>query len=65
MLTRSEFDARLPEIRRSVLLIRAERAERVRQQFSVEKMQEKVSTDPAILARVQRTLVEKTRKGLI
>jgi hypothetical protein len=65
VLSKKEFEDRLPEIRRSVLLIRANRAERVSQQFSVENMQKKVNTDPAILARVQRTLVEKTRKGLI
>jgi len=65
ILREKEFQDRLPEIKRSIALIRANRAERVREQFSPENMAKKVNTDMAILARVQRTLVEKTRKGLI
>ena len=65
VLSRKEFEDRLPEIKRSIALIRANRAEKVAQQFTVENMSQKVNTDLKILERVRRSLIEKTRKGLI
>lgn len=65
VLENVEFQERLPEIRREIRMIRERRAEYVASKVTVEKLAEKVSTDSRILERVRRSIIEKTRKGLI